>query len=211
MANLKPEWVKQFHPTKNGVLSPNDLVPGTSKRIWWLCQTCNYDWEIDGESRLNGDTGCQRCAGTLKKTQAEFETEFTGVHGDKYSLEKAIYVNSNTKIEIICPEHGSWYPIPHMLLRGHGCKRCAETGKNKKSEAEWRIDFAKVHDGKYTYPPFQDKLSKDDIEILCPEHGSFFQQVTNHAEGKGFAPSESRPYHGRLCRRTLWRLARTRT
>ena len=32
-----PELVKEWHPTKNGDLTPKDVTHGSSKKIWWLC------------------------------------------------------------------------------------------------------------------------------------------------------------------------------
>ena len=31
------------------------------------------------------------------------------IHQNKYDYSKVKYINSNTKIEIICPEHGSFF------------------------------------------------------------------------------------------------------
>ena len=124
MRNTRPEWVKEFHPTKNGSITPDNVVAGTMKRISWKCTSCTYEWEIDGDSRNQFNTGCPKCAGTLKRTQEEFEALFREIHGGKYSLENAVYVNDSTKIEIVCPIHGPWTTSPSSLLHQKtGCKR----------------------------------------------------------------------------------------
>ena len=45
---------------------------------------------------------------TRKKTTDEFVQEAKEIHGDKYDYSKAKYVNSNTKVTIICKEHGEF-------------------------------------------------------------------------------------------------------
>ena len=37
-ATLNPEMAKQWHPTKNGKLTPFDVSPRSSKMIWWKCE-----------------------------------------------------------------------------------------------------------------------------------------------------------------------------
>ena len=33
----RPALAKQWHPTKNGFLSPKDVTFSCNKKIWWLC------------------------------------------------------------------------------------------------------------------------------------------------------------------------------
>jgi hypothetical protein len=47
------------------------------------------------------------------------------VHGDKYDYSKVEYVNSQTKVCIICPEHGEFWQEPSAHIRGHECPLCA--------------------------------------------------------------------------------------
>ena len=37
LSETHPELAKQWHPTKNGELTPNDVTPGSSKIVWWKC------------------------------------------------------------------------------------------------------------------------------------------------------------------------------
>ena len=49
-------------------------------------------------------------------TQEEFVSRCTEIHKGKYDYSKAKYVNANTKICVICPEHGEFFEItvsPH--------------------------------------------------------------------------------------------------
>ena len=60
-----------------------------------------------------------------KLTTEEFIKRAREVHGDKYDYSKVEYVNSTTKVCIICPEHGEFWQKPGSHMKGHGCARCA--------------------------------------------------------------------------------------
>ncbi len=37
LATLNPTLAKEWHPTGNGNLKPEDVTPGSGKEVWWLC------------------------------------------------------------------------------------------------------------------------------------------------------------------------------
>ena len=39
-----PKLVKEWHPTKNGDLTPSDVTHGSNKKVWWVCNK-NHDYE----------------------------------------------------------------------------------------------------------------------------------------------------------------------
>ena len=52
------------------------------------------------------------------------------VHIDKYDYSKVEYINSQTKVCIICPKHGEFWQKPNGHLQGRGCPICANIKKN---------------------------------------------------------------------------------
>jgi len=44
LAALFPEIVKQWHPTKNSPLSPEQVTPGSNKKVWWTNNN-GHDWQ----------------------------------------------------------------------------------------------------------------------------------------------------------------------
>jgi hypothetical protein len=42
LATLNPVLAKEWHPTKNGDLTPYDVLPGTGKKVWWKCNKGIY-------------------------------------------------------------------------------------------------------------------------------------------------------------------------
>ena len=41
------ELAKEWHPTKNGSLTPADLTLGSNKRVWWICSK-GHEWQARG-------------------------------------------------------------------------------------------------------------------------------------------------------------------
>lgn len=110
------------------------------------------------------------------------------IHGDKYDYSLVDYVNAKTRIKIICPTHGKFEQIPYNHLSGKGCKECGhkENGRNRSITFEKFLEKAKlVHGDKYDYSKSKIENYKTKIEIICKEHGSFFQTPNNHLRGKG--------------------------
>jgi hypothetical protein len=120
--------------------------------------------------------GCAKCAGVGKFTQEEFIEKANKVHNNKYDYSKVNYVNSSTKVEIICPTHGSFFQTPANHLQGQNCPKCAKT-----SDAQTFIEKAnKIHNNKYDYSKVNYLGSARKVEIICPKHGSFWQTPNSH-------------------------------
>lgn len=119
-----------------------------------------------------------------KLITAEFISSAIKIHGNKYDYSKAIYNGNNIKVEIICPEHGSFWQIPYSHLSSHkGCPRCGKTGKLTTSLF---IKKAKeVHKNKYDYSKSIYVSSHSPVTIYCKLHGDFNQLAYNHLNGKG--------------------------
>jgi ribosomal protein L36 len=86
-------------------------------------------------SHLNGK-GCPECGGSEKLTTEVFIDRARAVHGDRYDYSRVEYLNSNTKITIVCPDHGPFPQIPESHInQKSGCPACAEYGFNPSEPA----------------------------------------------------------------------------
>jgi len=132
--------------------------------------------------------GCPKCGinkikKILKKSLENVITDFKEVHGDKYNYSKVQYINTMTKVEILCPEHGSFFQSPNDHLRKIGCPKCA--GRNQFTQKEVIKKFKEVHGDKYDYSKVRYKNLNSKINIICPEHGEFLQAPKYHIKGSG--------------------------
>lgn len=62
--------------------------------------------------------GCKRCSKRYQYSTEEWIKEAKNVHGDKYQYHLTQYVDSDTKVEIVCPKHGMFTQIPYYHYRG---------------------------------------------------------------------------------------------
>ena len=51
---LKPNLLKEWHPTKNAPIKPQDITPGSGKKIWWICRK-GHEWQATFKSRIKGE------------------------------------------------------------------------------------------------------------------------------------------------------------
>lgn len=49
-----PEIAKQWHPTKNGEITPFDVTDHNGEKYWWLCEVCGHEWESTVAHRTDG-------------------------------------------------------------------------------------------------------------------------------------------------------------
>ncbi|MBR6516657.1 MAG: hypothetical protein IKT40_07340 [Bacilli bacterium] len=124
----------------------------------------------------------------LRKTTEEFIKEARLRHGDKYDYSKVNYINTHTKICIICPIHGEFYQIPKLHISGSKCPKCSyiERGdKCRKTFEEFIKDAKLIHGDKYDYSKVEYINAKTKVCIVCPKHGEFLQTPNDHLIGKG--------------------------
>ncbi len=63
LETLNPKLAKEWHPTKNGELSPNDVGIGSGKYVWWKCSKGDdHEWKNTVNSRVSQGLGCPVCS-----------------------------------------------------------------------------------------------------------------------------------------------------
>src|SRR5690606_22516277 len=158
----------------------------------------NHGWfEQIAKNHIVG-YGCSLCGEESKykklvSSKEEFVKKAILEHGHIYDYSKVIYVNSKTKIEIICKKHGSFWQKPNAHLAGRsvkgkqkggsGCPKCF--GKFKYSKEKFIEKANLVHDNKYDYSKIDYKTNKTKIIIICNKHGEFKKNPKEHLKGSG--------------------------
>ncbi|BDX38891.1 hypothetical protein CYCD_22460 [Tenuifilaceae bacterium CYCD] len=152
----------------------------SKQKIIVICKIHKKEFFISPNHLLKG-VGCPDCAGTKKLTQNEFILRARQVHGNKYDYSRVIYKNYETKVEIICKEHGSFHQKPHRHLDNGGCPVCG--GSNPLDTNQFIERARLVHGDRYDYSKTVYYNSKTKVEIICKEHGSFWQSPSGHLIG----------------------------
>ena len=114
----------------------------------------------------------------------EFIKKANEIHGiGTYDYCKVNYINSQTKVEIICQKHGSFWQTSNSHLCGQGCPKCSG---NYNQTTEGFIEKAKeIHGDKYDYSLVKYKDLKTKVTIICPKHKKFLQKPLVHLLGCG--------------------------
>lgn len=148
------------------------------------------------EKHLSGQ-GCPMCGGTKKSTTDGFIEKARKIHGNKYDYSKVDYTTNKEKVCIICPEHGEFWQDPHNHLKGKGCPICGEKVHKpvKYTTKSFIVAATDVHGNKYDYSKTAYKNMNEPVEIICPEHGPFFQLPYLHLSGS-ICPRCSRKVNG---------------
>ena len=110
------------------------------------------------------------------------------IHNDKYDYSKVNYVNSKTKVCIICPKHGEFWQEPRHHLSKHGCPMCGKENSDRKQSLtlnEFIEKSNQIHNGKYSYDKVNYVNAETKVCIICPKHGEFWQAPHSHLRGQG--------------------------
>jgi len=123
--------------------------------------------------------------GRKKKNIIDVITDFNKKHGNFYDYSLIDYKNSNSKLNILCPIHGSFWQTSNNHSQGQGCPKCRSN--NKKTLAETINDFKKVHGNRYDYSKVNYINTTKKVEVICKikNHKSFLVTPNNHKKGSG--------------------------
>jgi Probable Zinc-ribbon domain len=63
LAHRRPDLAAEWHPRRNGNLTPRDVTTGSDRKVWWRClKRARHVWDAPIANRVRG-TGCPRCLG----------------------------------------------------------------------------------------------------------------------------------------------------
>ena len=80
LASLHPEIAIEWHRSKNGALTPESVVAGSSKKAWWSCAVApDHEWEARIFSRTRLGSGCAVCAGYRPSVTNSLQSRFPAI------------------------------------------------------------------------------------------------------------------------------------
>lgn len=109
-------------------------------------------------------------------------------HNTFYRYDITEYKNPQTKVRIICPQHGEFKQLPYDHLAGKGCPECKREKLRllKRDTREIFISKANnIFNNFYIYENLIYKGSQIKITVTCPKHGDFVVLPNNHLKGYG--------------------------
>ena len=132
--------------------------------------------------------GCRACGGSKPLSLASFIIRAQILHRNRYDYAFVNFKSVEDKVRILCPEHGFFSQRVMSHLRGFNCPSCGcESTAQKLSYSLERFlqDAKAMHGDRYDYSRVNYVAAQEKVEIICSEHGSFWQSPINHSRGSG--------------------------
>jgi len=141
LATKFPDIATEWHPRKNGDLTPWDVTHGSGKHVWWQCnKNHKHEWYVSINSRTNSNNGCPYCSGQLPSE------DYNLLVINPELCKEWDYEKNIKKPEEYCPNSGKkvWWKskecghewktyISSRNSKPHtGCPECAESKGEKK-------------------------------------------------------------------------------
>lgn len=121
--NIFIEKARKIHGDKYDY-SKVEYIDNKTK-VCIICPIHGEFWQKPN-NHLRGQ-GCIKCANEYSPSTEEWIEKARKVHGDKYDYSKSVYVNTVTKVCVICPKHGEFWVFPNNHLKGNGCPNCKKS------------------------------------------------------------------------------------
>ena len=130
LAAANPDLAAEWHPTKNKPMTPNDVHPRSSRKVWWRCSRCQYEWRAEISGRGKG-RGCRACAGQivtdetcLANAHPDLVAEWHPIHNAPL-VPHEVHYGSSQKVWWRCGDCAyEWQASPRARSRGAGCPLC---------------------------------------------------------------------------------------
>lgn len=186
LSTTNPEIALEWHPTKNGALTPKDVSHGSDKKVWWQCNQ-GHEWEATIGSRTRG-CNCPYCSGQkvwagfndLATTNPQLALEWNyEKNGDLTPSQ--IAEKSNKKVWWICDQGHEWMATLDNRSAGKGCPVCAKEMQTSFPEQAILFYFKKVTTAENRNTDFG-----KEIDIYLPEYkiGIEYNGIYYHENNK---------------------------
>lgn len=186
LAELFPNIAKDWHPTKNGAKTPNNITPGVGYKAWWLCDK-GHEWSVSVSTRVNQKTGCPYCGNKkllkgyndLLTVQPDIAKDWHPTkNGDKTPSD--VLWGTHTYYWWQCVKGHEWRQKPSVrCLMNTGCPKCAESLKTSFNEQALLYYMKKVYDkveGNYTLNGIEVDVYIKDYNIAIEYDGVYYHK-----------------------------------
>ena len=166
LATKSPELIAQWHPTKNGGLSPDSVMPNSKTKVWWLCER-GHEFEQAVVDRNQHPKSCPICSGQrVQQGVNDLESRYSEVAKEWYQQKNGdikpsdITWGSNKKYWWKCSKCGhEWQARASDRTRGNnGCPVCSN-----------KVLATGINDLKTKYPDIAEEWNYELNGDLKPE------------------------------------------
>ena len=202
LAARNPVLAKEWHPEKNGYLTPDKISFSSAKVVWWLGK-CGHEWRSSVDNRRRGN-GCPICSGhqlltgynDLATTHPQLCQEWHPTKNGDLTPQK-ITKGSHKKVWWICPKGHEYSATVSNRVFGRGCPICSP---EKRSAARNRNRILRQGSLAQTHPDLAAEwnyelngdLRPDDVTKgasrkvwwTCPKGHTYQSTIANRVSGR---------------------------
>jgi len=188
-----PELAKQWHPTKNKILTPNDVTASSGKKVWWMCIN-RHEWEAKVSNRSNG-RNCPYCSGKradidncLHKLNPKLAMQWhPNKNGNLTPFD--VTIGSNKRVWWMCEKRHEWEASINSRSSGIGCPFCA----GKRACADNCLHVINPYVSKQWHPTKNGKLLPYDVTAgsgksvwwMCEKGHEWKAIINSRSSGNG--------------------------
>ena len=144
LATTFPAVAAQWHPTKNGGVTPDQVVAGTQDMVWWKCAGGrDHEWRAQVASRTRIGTGCPFCAGQRASSTSSLAAVAPAVAREWHSIKNGettppdVTAGTPKKYWWCCAAGHEWLAqVRTRARRGYGCPICARSRTKARSRRQ---------------------------------------------------------------------------
>lgn len=155
LATARPDIASEWHPEKNGSLTPNDVVAGANRKVWWKCKR-GHEWLTTLNSRVSSGTGCPKCSNQSSLGELRILSELMHVFPNAQHRKKV----SGMEIDIFIEELNIGIEYDGKFF--HGDKETKDRQKEQRLR-ELGVTLIRVRE------PGLKKISPSDISLKSKE------------------------------------------
>lgn len=188
LSNRNTNWLSNFISIHGDLYdySKVDYV-GNKKKVEIICKE-HGSFFMKPNAHTTQKQGCYRCSRKYNDKETFIESSVV-IFGETYDYSKVEYIDSHTKVELICKEHNSFFMCPkEHINQKQGCPKCGKVSMSNKHRKDIDLlisQFKELNGDLYDYSKVEYKNNNTKVEIICKEHGSFLQSSKSHINGNG--------------------------
>ena len=193
LKTINPTLAKEWDMKKNKELSPENVLPGTNRKVWWKCKK-GHSFMMEISKRNSRGDGCPYCSGrypvlgvndlgTLHPEAKKFWNEQVNGSIQNYTS------SSGRKVGWVCEKNHTWVRMISMQVMSNYCPYC--NGKQLiKGENDLKTLFPKLA------REFDEEKNKEkSINVKPSAHSKYYwkcskghswkTELQNRLQGKG--------------------------
>lgn len=191
-----PDIAAEWHPSLNGNITPEMVLPHSNKSAWWICKG-GHEWQAKINNRTSGETGCPICNGNgVPKSERDLNTMFPEIAKQWHPVLNGelkptdMFPMSNRRVWWICAHKHVWQSKVYHRVEGRGCPYCCG-----QKPIVGRTDLATLAPelAAQWHPTKNEQLQPSDVTLkshkciwwICEKGHEWQATVTDRVAGRG--------------------------